>query len=123
MAQKGFCLCGLPSTAMLPVHEHHYVFYCSNCEAPAEKRAKSEKKKLAGDYAYLLDFPTIAIPRTEGSPTNGGTILYLETDSRSSKLRARCFSVIGEQMIEKSVSLEDLAKVNPREENPSCENP
>lgn len=114
-----FCSCGRETGYCFEVcnvlFKSHRVAYCDKCEASAKQCADIAKRELAGeDYAYLLDLPTIAIPRSDGTVTYDGTILHLLHTFGSHELCARCTAEIGTQRLNKNVSLEDLAKVNPR---------
>ena len=109
------CSCGKENVRCFDVLDLQCVPYCDECEALANECAELAKKELAGeDYAYLLDLPSIAIPRSDGTTTCGGTILCLTRTFGSPELCARCTAEIGTLRLNKTVSLEDLAKVNPR---------
>jgi hypothetical protein len=114
-----FCSCGRETGECYEVCNEFLkskrVACCNKCEARAKECADLAKRELAGeDYTYLLDLPTIAIPRSDGTMTYGGTILHLLRTFGSHELCARCTAEIGTQRLNKNVSLEDLAKVNPR---------
>lgn len=111
--------CNRTETGDFPVVGKEGIFYCESMEhkEQAETRADFLKRELAGHFAYLLDLTSVTIPRSDGSTSDGLTVIGLI------RVRDRLCAECVMENFQKNVPLEDLARLNPLQENPSCGNP